>query len=105
MAVVAFEAEFRWEFREAFVHVHVDAVVLSAFFVRWLESAAVGRAGEGEELVESVTEAFEGAVGAVDCSVAPTGFCTVGIGSADDHFRNFNDTIKDVAECATELAG
>ena len=79
VAEVAFEAEFRWKFLESFVHVHVDAVVLAAFFVGWLEGAAVGWAGEGDELVEAVAEAFECTVGAVDCSIAPASFCTVGI--------------------------
>ena len=105
VAVVAFGTEFRWEFLESFVHVHFDAVVLAAFFVGWLEGAAVGWAGEGDELVEAVAEAFECAVGAVDCSVAPASFCTVGIRSADHHFRDFNYTIKNIAECTTELAG
>jgi hypothetical protein len=105
VAVVAFEAEFGWKFRKAFVHVHIDAVVLSAFFVRGFEGAAVGWAGEGEEFVKAVTKAFEGAVCAVDSTVAPSGFCTVGIGSADHHFRNFNDTVEDVTDGTTELAG
>lgn len=105
MAVVAFEAEFWWEFLESFVDVHLDAVVLAAFFVRWLEGPAVGWAGEGEEFVEAIAEAFECAVGAVDNTIAPACLCAVGIRSADHHFRNFYDTVEDVADGATELAG
>jgi len=85
------------------MHVHFDAVVCPAFFVRGFKSSAVGWASEGEKLVEAVSEAFEGAVCAIDSAVAPAGFCAVGIGSAHHHFRNFNDTVEDIAECASEF--
>ena len=105
VTVVGLSAELRWEFREAVVDIHVDAVVHSALLVRWLEGAAVGRAVESEKLVEAVTEAAEGAMRAVDCAVRPTGFATVLLGSANDHLRDFGDTIQNVPDCATQFAG
>jgi len=80
------------------MHVHFDAIVLTAFFVGRFERAAIGWAGEGEELVEAVSEAFEGAVCAINRAVAPAGFCTVAFGSADHHLGNFNHAIKNVAD-------
>ena len=59
MVVVGFEAEFGGEFREAVVHIHFDAVVFAAAFVGGLEGAAIGRAGEGEEFVETIATAAE----------------------------------------------
>lgn len=65
VAVVALETEFWRKLGESLINVHIDAIVLAAFFVWWLKGAAVGWAGEGEKFVEAVTEAFESAVGSI----------------------------------------
>ena len=78
---------------------------MSALFVRWLEGAAICGACEGEELVETVTEAAECAVGAIDCAVGVASFASVGIVLADDLLGNFHESVKDVAETTAELAG
>lgn len=86
------------------MHVHFDALILTTFFVGGFEGAAVGWASKSEELVEAVTEAFEGAVCAINRSVTPASFRSVTICSANDRLGNFNDAVKDVADCATQLA-
>ncbi len=105
MVEVGLESEFRWEFGEAVVHVHLDAIVLTATLIRWLEGAAIGGACEGEELVETVTEAAKRTVGAIDRTVSPTSLATVGLVLADDLFRDFDNAVNDVADGAAELAG
>ena len=49
VAEVGLEAEFRREFGETVVHIHLDAVVFATPFIRWFKGAAVGGAGEGEQ--------------------------------------------------------
>ena len=105
MVVVCLETEFRWELGKAIVHVHFDAVVLAALFVRWLEGAAIGWAGEGEELVEAIAEAAEGAACAIDSTVGGSSFSAVFVGLTDKLLRNFHEAIEDVADRTTELAG
>ncbi len=103
VAEVGLEAEFRWEFGEAFMDVHFDTIVLAALFVGWFEGSTVGGAGEGEEFVEAVAEAAEGAVGAIDGTVGPACFVAVLFVFADDLFRDFDDTVEDVADGATQF--
>ena len=104
MAEVAFETEFRWEFGEAVLDVHLDAVVFAATLVRWFESAAIGWAGESHELIETVAKAAETAAGAIDNTVSPTGFAAMVIGFADDLFRNFDETVENIADRAAKFA-
>ncbi len=86
------------------MHIHFDAVILTAFFVGGFKGAAVGWAGKGEEFVETVTKAFEGAICAINRSVTPASFRAVTVSSANDRLGNFNDPVKDVADRATQLA-
>ena len=45
--------------------VHLDAAICSAPLIGWLEGAVIGGAVEGEELIESVTEALEGSAATI----------------------------------------
>ena len=65
MVEVGFKSEFGREFGETVMHVHLNAVVFAAALVRLFERAAIGRAGEGEKFVETVTEAAQRATGSV----------------------------------------
>lgn len=71
--------------------------------VGWFEGAVISRAVESDELVESVTEAAEGATDAIDSSVGVTDFVSFGIGPADDLLGNFYDSVENVTDCAAEL--
>lgn len=103
MAVVALKAKLWWELGEAFVNIHFNVVVLTAFFIRWFEGAAISWAGEGEKLVEAIAKATEGTVGAIDSSIGPTGFTAVTLVLANNLFRNFHKAIQDVTDGTTEL--
>ena len=63
--------------RRGRLHVHFDAVVFATALIRVLESAAIGRAGEGEEFVEAVAEAAQRAVGSIDGAVGPASLAAV----------------------------
>ena len=104
MIEAAVEAQFRWEFGKAVVHVHLNAVVLAATLVWWLESAAIGWAGEGEEFVEAVAQTTHCAVGAIDSAVGPSGLATVLLVFTNDLLRDLNEPIHDVADGTAELA-
>jgi len=102
---VGFEAEFGWEFREAVVHVHFDAVVFTAAFVGGLEGAAIGRACESKEFVETVAKAAERAMRAIDGAVGVSGLAPIGFALANDLLRNVHEAVENVAEGAAEFAG
>lgn len=104
MVEISFEAEFGWEFGESLVRVHFDAVVCAAALVGRFESAAVGGAGEGEELVETVSHAAKCAAGAIDSAVGPSGFAAELVRFADDLFWDLDDAVEDIADGAAEFA-
>ena len=86
------------------MRVHLDPVVLAATLIRWLEGSTISRAGEGEELIESIAQATEGTAGAIDGSVTE-GLATVLIVLPAHLLRNFHESVEDVVECPAQLAG
>ncbi len=104
MAEASFEAELRRELRESVMGVHFDPVILTATLIRWLEGAAVGRAGEGEELVEAITQAAKSAVGAIDRAVGGATLATILLVLTDNLFGDLNKSVNDVADGATQFA-
>ena len=103
VTVVALEAEFRWEFGEPFMHVHFNPVVLAALFVRWLEGAVVTWAIKGDEFVEAITKTAEGAASAIDNSKGVARFAAVDFGFTNHLLGDFNDSVKDVADCTAKF--
>lgn len=102
--VVRLEAQFWWELRQTLRRSHFDATILTTVFIWWLEGAAIGRAGEGEQFIETVAEATEHAMGAIHSTVGPASLATVGVGFANNGFWNLHDTVEDIREGASELA-
>ena len=104
VAEVGFKAEFGRELGESIARIHFDPPVLPALLVRRLESAVVCGAVEGNELVEAVAEALEGAVSAIDDSVGGT-CLSAGMRAAEkDLFGDLDCSVEDVAEGTTEFA-
>lgn len=93
------------ELGEAVARIHLDAIICATTGVGWLESAMVGGAMEGDQLVETVTNPLEGAAGAIDDSVRPTDLAAVGLGFANDLLGNFNDAVENVCNRASKFAG
>lgn len=104
MLVATIEAQLWGELGESVMRVHFDAIIFATTLIRRLERAAISRAGEGEEFVEAVAKATEGTVGAIDCAVGGTGLATVLVILANDLFRDFDEAVKDIAQCTTKLA-
>ncbi len=86
------------------MHVHFDAIVLTALFIRWLEGAAIGWAGESEDFIETIAKAAEGAVGAVDRTIRPASVGTISIIFANDLLWDFNEAVENVADTAAQFA-
>jgi hypothetical protein len=105
VAEVGLEAEFWWEFGEAVLDVHLDAVVFAATLIWWLEGSAIGRAGEGHQFIETVAQTAEAAAGAIDCTVGPACLAAVIIGLADDLLWDFHHPVENVADRPAKLAG
>lgn len=105
MVEIAFGTQFGWELRKAVMRVHFDAVIHAAKFIRRFEGSAISRAGKGKEFVKTIAHATKCAMGAIDGTIAPTGFIAILIGLANDLFGDFDNTVEDVAQGATELAG
>ena len=104
MLVTTVEAEFRRELGEAVVDVHFDAIVFSTTLIGWLESAAIRRAIEGEEFVETIAETTHGAAGPIDSSIAESSLATVLLILAHDLFWDLDETIHNVAKGTAKLA-
>ena len=68
--------------------IHLNPVIFTAALVRWLEGAAVGRAGEGEEFVVSVAQAAEGTASAVSNAI-PNGFAPSSVAIARYNSSSF----------------
>ena len=102
--VEAFNSESRRKLRESVMWVHFDAVVFSAALIRWLECAVVSWAVEGNQLIESVAHAFEGAACAIGYAVGGSSFATVLIVFTDDLLWDFHEAVKDVAYCPSKFA-
>lgn len=62
---MGFKTKFRWKFGESITGVHLDAVIGATASVGWLKGAVVGRAMEGDELVEAISDTLEGAASSV----------------------------------------
>ena len=77
--------------------VHLDAVVFAATLIRWLECATIGGAGEGEELVESITQAAECTAGSIHSTVW-RGLAPVLVLLANDLLGDLNEAINNVAD-------
>lgn len=103
MCVATVETKFWWELGEAVMRIHFDPVIFTATLIRWLESATIGWASEGDELVEAVAKTTQGAVGAIDSAVGVSGFAAVLLVLANDLFRDLDGSVNDVAERAAEL--
>lgn len=105
MAEVALESKLGWELGKTVARVHFKPVISSATGVGGLEGAVVDRAVESDELVETVSEAAEGAAGAVDHSMRPTSFAAVIFSLAHDLLGDFNYPVENVGNSPSQLTG
>lgn len=105
MAEVALESQLGREFGKSVTRIHLDPIISTAAGVGWLESAVERGAVESNEFVKTVSDAFEAAAGAIDNPVRVCADRTFGLVLANDLLGNFEDSVEDVGECASQLAG
>ena len=102
---VGLKSKFGWELGQAVTWIHLDTVVIATAGVRWLEGSVESGPVESNQFVESISNALKGTARSIDNTVRPTGFAAIGFGLADNLLRNFNDSIEDIADGTSELAG
>ena len=104
MTEVGLESELGWELGQSVTWVHFDPVISTATSVGWLEGAVEIWSVEGHQLAESVSDTSECAASSVDNTVRPAGLASFGFAVAHDLLRDFDNSVKDVADSASELA-
>lgn len=103
VAEVGFSTKLGWELRETITRIHFDTAICSTTGVGGLEGSVESRGVEGEEFIEAVTDALEGAACSIGNAVGPTDLAASGIVLTGDLLWNFDNTIKDVTDSTAEF--